>query len=587
METGGGFGVGVTLVPLRPAPRHRADADLVYRRARLSEVLRPERMDDAAVAAELARIAEAQAQLAAYQASVIVRLTELRPDLWDLTPDQPGAGSDGWVAGRTFTGVTEFFADELALVLGCSRHRAHDLADVSLVLVNQLPTTWGAVADGRLDWARAVVIAKALGWQTPHVDPDVIAAVERTALDWALDGESLGRLHERTCAALLEADDAAADRRRKQAQRHSDVRVRPGRDGMAELVTDLPAPVAAACRDAVDQYARMWKADGDTRPIGQLRSLVLADLVLRPWDTTRPPVTAHVTITAPLAGLTPPTTATADHVPARGDQPGHRPATTSSQSADTCGTVDSAPITAAHLRDLLRTIDALCPGGLQAPAEGSLDVSLVDPVSGALRATVTRTELERLVRHGCPDHPQFSGPPLPDATPADAPLPDSPLPAAPVTDQPPPDGPRADPPTGCNCALLGAPPPVDRYTPTPAQRRHVRARDRTCRHPGCRRPAARTDIDHVTAHADGGATACDNLCCLCRRHHRIKTHARGWTYAMNADGVLSVTTPSGVTRTTRPPGTTLPADVLLTPVQDPRQCADDEPDPFEDDPPPF
>ena len=41
---------------------------------------------------------------------------------------------------------------------------------------------------------------------------------------------------------------------------------------------------------------------------------------------------------------------------------------------------------------------------------------------------------------------------------------------------------------------------------------------------------------------------------VCRRHHRLKTHASGWLYAMTPDGVLSVPTPSGVTRTSRPPG---------------------------------
>jgi hypothetical protein len=119
---------------------------------------------------------------------------------------------------------------------------------------------------------------------------------------------------------------------------------------------------------------------------------------------------------------------------------------------------------------------------------------------------------------------------------------------------------------------------VDRYEPTPAQRRYVRARDRTCRHPGCRRPAAWTDADHVCPHEQGGETACENLCCLCRRHHRLKTHARHWRFVMTDDGVLSVTTPSGVTRTTRPPGLRLPADLVLT-------GSGAAPGP--DDPPPF
>jgi hypothetical protein len=95
---------------------------------------------------------------------------------------------------------------------------------------------------------------------------------------------------------------------------------------------------------------------------------------------------------------------------------------------------------------------------------------------------------------------------------------------------------------------------VDRYAPTPAQRRFVTTRDRTCRHPGCRNDAAWADLDHVVPHAVGGDTSCENLCCLCRRHHRLKTHAAGWRFHMTSDGDLTVTTPSGVTRITRPPG---------------------------------
>jgi hypothetical protein len=96
--------------------------------------------------------------------------------------------------------------------------------------------------------------------------------------------------------------------------------------------------------------------------------------------------------------------------------------------------------------------------------------------------------------------------------------------------------------------------PGGRYRPTPAQYRYGRTRDPTCRHPGCTSRAAWSDLDHVIPHGGGGATDCDNLCCLCRRHHRLKTHARGWRFALTPDGVLSVTTPSGVTRITRPPG---------------------------------
>ncbi|MGY2076652.1 HNH endonuclease signature motif containing protein, partial [Blastococcus sp. SYSU DS0828] len=128
----------------------------------------------------------------------------------------------------------------------------------------------------------------------------------------------------------------------------------------------------------------------------------------------------------------------------------------------------------------------------------------------------------------------------------------------------------------CGCPLLGPPGPVDRYRPSAAQQRFLATRDRTCRHPGCTVPAGWADLDHVIPHADGGATACENLCCLCRHHHRLKTFAPGWTHTLSDDGVLTVITPTGVTRTTRPPG----YRVLTAPPQPP-------PPPPAEDPPPF
>jgi hypothetical protein len=72
------------------------------------------------------------------------------------------------------------------------------------------------------------------------------------------------------------------------------------------------------------------------------------------------------------------------------------------------------------------------------------------------------------------------------------------------------------------------------------------------------------------AHSCDGATDCTNLCCLCRSHHRLKTFAPGWRFAMDDDGTLHVSTPSGVTRTTRPPG-------LRPPPEPPPAAIDDSP----------
>jgi hypothetical protein len=545
---GGGYGVGLTVVD-RAEPRAAwapPPPGVTRRRTRLSEVLAPELCSEDELVREMRAVADGRAQLAAYEAVLVAELAARRPAQTDLTDDRPGHGVEGWAPTRVPVGVSEFLVDELAVLKGISLSAATGLAERSLALVRELPATWEALADGLVDEPRANAIVRALAGQSQSaggpVEPAVVAEVEAQALEWARAGETPARLRERTAAALIAVDAAAADRRRKKAERAADVRVRSVGDGMSELIADLPTPVAAACRETVDAYARMAKDDGDERSIGQLRALALSDLILRPWDTSREPVTAHLQLVAPLpvvlrrvgAGTLLAPSAADDDSPAA-------PAWTPTD--EDAASVDGAPITHEQLRDLLEQLDSLCPGGLQAPTGGSLDISLVDPVTGALRATVSRPELQRLVRRGCTDHPGG----------------------------------------GCGCPVTDRPPPVDRYTPTPAQRRFLHARDRTCRHPGCRRPAARTDLDHVQAHSDGGATDCANLCCLCRRHHRLKTHAPGWRFTMSTDGVLSVTTPSGVTRTTRPPGLRLPAGQQSTRL---RRVPTGAP-PDAHDPPPF
>jgi hypothetical protein len=56
------------------------------------------------------------------------------------------------------------------------------------------------------------------------------------------------------------------------------------------------------------------------------------------------------------------------------------------------------------------------------------------------------------------------------------------------------------------------------YTPSPAMIAWVRARDRHCRFPGCRRPAKQCDLDHLIPWGPG-TTQASNLACLCRYHY--------------------------------------------------------------------
>jgi hypothetical protein len=359
-----------------------------------------------------------------------------------------------------------------------------------------MPDTWAAMADGELNWPRARAIAPEIVRHGPELDAQVLATVEAVVLPQAAE-LPVGRLRARVRAELIKRDVEAAERRRKQAEAAADVRRRRSvHDGMSELVTVLPDPMVAAMLSTVDAHAPQAKADGDPRPLSVLRAEAMAYCTLRPWDESRPAVTAELHVLAPIRSLLPDP---AD--PGTGGDP------------TGIAEVDGEPVTAAHLRALLTAVDAICPGGLQAPTGGSLHLDLLG-AGGNLLATLSRRELELAVQRGCPAHP---------------------------------DG-------NCRCVVVGLPPPTDGYRPTAAQRRWARARDRHCRQPGCHNKVGSTDLDHVVAHADGGATDCDNLCCLCRRHHRLKTHAPGWIFRLDADGALLVTTPTGITRISRPPG---------------------------------
>ena len=84
----------------------------------------------------------------------------------------------------------------------------------------------------------------------------------------------------------------------------------------------------------------------------------------------------------------------------------------------------------------------------------------------------------------------------------------------------------------------------EKYEPPQALVDFLLARDRTCRFPGCRQPATRSDIDHAHSWETGGETKPENLGLLCRRHHRLKTHGH-WALVSNADGSCNWTSPSG------------------------------------------
>jgi hypothetical protein len=90
-----------------------------------------------------------------------------------------------------------------------------------------------------------------------------------------------------------------------------------------------------------------------------------------------------------------------------------------------------------------------------------------------------------------------------------------------------------------------------RYQPGNRLRNLVRARQRRCSFPGCRRPAVRCDLDHTDPYDQGGRTCECNLSPLCRMHHHVK-QADGWTLTQPEPGVLTWATPHGRTYAVTP-----------------------------------
>jgi Domain of unknown function (DUF222) len=456
-------------------------------------------LDDTDVAEELGRLQRNRARDTAREAELILRLAELRPDADDPPPATPGARTRAWrTTDAEFPGVSEFFPDEVAHAINLGRGTAAFRARRACTWRDSLPATFAALHRGDIDERRAGVLADTL----QHAETQLARAVEETLLPGASE-LSLAALRRAALARLAELDATAIDERHQQAKAAADVRCSDSGDGMATLAGDMTAEEAAACYDVIDQLATMAQADGDPRPIGQIRASIHSMLILRPADHGLPGVTVNLSVAATLEGL--------EGTSARG------------------GEVDGFPMTAAHVRELLRRVGAL---GLTRPEGGSLTFAISDE-HGRLRAAVTAAELARSAKVGCPAHPD------------------------------------AD----CGCPVLGTPPATDGYEPSAAQRRFVSTRDRRCRMPNCGQRAGLADHDHVVPHAEGGRTTCTNLCCVCRSHHRLKTFARGWTFRMEPDGTLHVTSPTGITRTTRPPG-------LRPPEPEPPYRAADDPPPF-------
>jgi Domain of unknown function (DUF222) len=447
--------------------------------------------------------------------------------------------------------------DEVAVALTLTRRSAGRLLDLALGL-DRLPLTRAALAAGAIDERRAGVIAE----EVAGLDDEHAAAVEKLIIGRAPELTS-GQLRALVRRAVLSADPKAARRRKQKALQDARVEVFPETSGTAALAgRDLPPAAVLAADKHLTALAQAMKAAGQPATLDILRARAYLHLLSGQPAATLIPATA-------TPGGRPPAGARPQQPPAGPDAGVPFPAAPGPSAPSTPWPPAGGPAMAG----LRGTVNLTMPlaawlGWTQAPGDvpgyGPLDAGDSRTLAGQLAASPASRWCLTLtgagghpVAHACARH----GPGGPG--PSGAPPPPAPAPAIPGPRASPGPRPPATPATPVPDWLRGLtfttlqtgtcthPRESRGYQPSPALRHLIQIRNPACTGPGCRRPATRCDLDHVTPYGHGGKTCECNLHPACRHNHHTK-QTPGWTLTQPQPGTLIWTTPGNRTHTTTP-----------------------------------
>jgi len=465
-------------------------------------------VDRAALSNEdLIRLAQARQRLAAHlQAQLLADLHAIGQRAQEVFGDQVDADP---VDRARWAEV------EIAFAMTWTTRAADIQLGLAEDLLDKLPAVYAALESGQIDLPRAKVFCD----ETTGVE----TAVARRVADQLL-GEAhrltTGQLRARLHRLVLAADPDRIRRNAKEQVKGRRVVARPTVDGLAELAGhDLPPHRVAAAMERLTAIGRAAKAGGDTRTLDQLRADALLDLL----------VGEGVAVGGPVSGVS---LGGEDPQPGPGGPP---PAVVEEfrrligepEPGDDAVDPDHeelAPLWSAGFDQLPKTrppVGQPRPGSMPGPRRGVVDIQvplttllgLVDfpgelagfgPVIADIARQVVAEQqdatwrysvydpLGRLIHHG-----------------------------------------------------------ITRRRPTAADAAFIRARDRTCRAPGCRRPARHCDIDHTRDWAYSKDSSIGNCACYCRPHHVFK-HLKNSKLAQLSHGVLRLTTPMGQHLITHP-----------------------------------
>lgn len=384
----------------------------------------------------------------------------------------------------------DFMPSYLAPVLRLSPRSARRRYESARVLAGSLPVTLAAMRVGDLEPHRALQVVD----EVPAGDVGVCAAVEAALFPKIVDKPNarVGMLARKAVAA---ADPAAAAERVESALASRFVFAGPsGLPGLMRLEAELESGKGRLVWAAVEELAADYLRDEVASTMGQARADALVDLVL-----------SNVAVSTVVDLALPAGFAYADLTPAGSCQACGR-----GSGSGTTGVVGGSV-----LED--RTTGALVDADQPRDSHAKADAIACDDRG---RGNVLRL-LTGLPVAGMLDHRAGS---LASAT-IEAILADPDTVFRRLV---------VDPETGW---VMGA--GATTYQPGRHLARTVRKRDLHCRFPGCATAARFCDLDHVIPFPVG-QTVLRNLACLCRRHHRLKTHGH-WTLTMTPDGICTWT----------------------------------------------
>jgi hypothetical protein len=456
----------------------------------------------------------------------------------------------------------EFAADELADELHLTPLSAAEQIDFACTVAERLPATFAALAAGRIHPVHVRIAED----ETRFLS-EADAAKADTILAGAAPGMTFGELRSAARKLILELDPEAAKKRKEAARQDAHVRRFREDSGNAGMVArELPSDEVLASWQHVEQRALDLRAAGLPGTLQELRVRAYLDLLQERDSRDQPAGPVAASGGAGQAGAPdqpPPDGEHTDDDPGGPDCPDGPGGNDGPDGNDSPGGPGGdggpggpgpgpgpapgpgpvpGPATGPSLAALVTITIPLATyqGQRDTPGEaggfGPLDGDDArDLAAAAARHARTRWCITALnpdgtaAAHGC----------LPGRHP------------------PPGTGPPGSP-----LALATPLIPVARgscdhahaetgYHPSRKLQHLIRARSATCTAPGCRRPAARCDLDHTVPWDQGGMTCECGLAPLCRHHHRCK-QAEGWRLEQPEPGLLIWRVPSGRTYVATP-----------------------------------